>query len=249
MVVLNQRGSENPRNYDLSFMYTKRCDLACSFCMYRSGPAVQGTLDLAKLEHWLHTVDPERIASFGVYGGEPGIDLMGFGRCLVLAERIIGVRPRFVITNGTWSTDAARTERFLDWAGQHRLSIVVSGTPEHRKFQDRKVLENLAAQQPTAIRLKPEEENLHAMGRLEGKMPFSCSMKCVSWDRALRIAVQPDGSVIYQNCDGVYPVVGTISETFTEIDSRVQLCRQDGFARVCPMFGEQHAKRQASSPQ
>jgi sulfatase maturation enzyme AslB (radical SAM superfamily) len=41
MVVLSQRGSDDPKMYDLSFMYTKRCNLSCSFCMYNKWPGRQ----------------------------------------------------------------------------------------------------------------------------------------------------------------------------------------------------------------
>jgi hypothetical protein len=174
--------------------------------------------------------------SFGVYGGEPGVDLKGFGSCLVLAERCVAERPRFVITNGSWSADPVRTWDFMEWCGQHRLFVVVSGTPHHRKTQDRDVLEDLLLRNPNAMRLKPEEENYHAMGRLEGKLAFSCSTKCMSWDRALRLAVQPDGTIIFQNCDGVYPIVGTIREDFQVINARVQKLRADGFASVCSHY-------------
>jgi organic radical activating enzyme len=236
MAVLNQPGSDNPRNFDLSFMATLRCNLRCSFCMYNSGPEVNDQLDLALLERWLRTVDPTRISSFGLYGGEPSVDLRSFGRCMVLAKKVVGDRPGFVITNGSWSTDAEKTELFIFFAQMHQLFIVVSGTPEHRKFQNRDVLETLASTYPNAIRLKPKEENYHAMGRLEGKMPFSCSQKCMSWNKALRIAVQPDGSILFQNCDGVYPVVGTISEPFSALVQRVDRMRNCGFAERCSHY-------------
>ena len=236
MTVLNQPNSDNSQCYDLSFMYTRRCNLHCSFCMYDSGPEVDDVLDLDKLVPWLHTVDSNRIASFGLYGGEPSVDLRGFGRCLLLARRILGDKPGFVITNGAWSKSEADTAQFLFFCEQHRLSVVVSGTPEHRKFQNREVLEMLADRHPRAIRLKPKEENFHAMGRLEGKMPFSCSEKCMSWNRALRIAIQPDGNIIFQNCDGVYPVVGNISMPFSSTDRRINQMRSHGFADYCPHY-------------
>lgn len=228
MKLLN---SDNSNKYDLSFMYTKKCDLFCSFCMYESGPDINDALDINKLGQWLGTVDPSLIASFGVYGGEVGIDLIGFGKCLDLVQHFD--RPRFVITNGTWSMDVDRTLEFMEFCCKYHLHIVVSGTPWHRKHQDRKVLERLKEVQPKVFTLKPIEEGFHAMGRLAGKMEFSCSEKCLSWDRTLRIAVQPDGSIIYQNCDGVYPVVGNIDENFIKINERVQAMRKKDFSSVC----------------
>src|ERR1035441_6533709 len=154
MAVLDQPNSDNPRFYDLSFMYTKRCDIECPFCMYNSGPDVHDSMDLIALERWLSTVNPNLIARFGVYGGEPGVDLRGFGACIEMADRIIGKRPHFVITNGTWSTDSDRLGIFLRWCLEHELFIVVSGTPFHRRHQNRTVLESLAQGAPDWIRLK-----------------------------------------------------------------------------------------------
>lgn len=234
MVVLNQHGSDDPSNYDLSFIYSKQCNLSCSFCMYEGGPSKTEVLDIERLACWLGTVDMNRIASFGVYGGEPSINLAGFGACLDLVAHL--GKPHFVITNGSWSLTKSGTAEFLSWCSKYRMHVVVSGTPEHREYQDRQVLEAWAEQYPNAFRLKPTEENFHAMGRLADKMPFSCSRKCMAWKRALRIGVQPDGTIIYQNCDGAYPVVGTIQEDFAEMDERVQRCRREGFHCVCPHY-------------
>ena len=148
-------------------------------------------------------------------------------------------RPHFVITNGTWSTDRERTLAFMDFCMTYNCFIVVSGTPWHRRHQNREILDLWAGAYPENFRLKPKAENFHAMGRLEGKMKFSCTHKCATWDRALRIAVQPDGSIIFQNCDGVYPVVGNIDEPFAVIDARIQELRMRGFEAVCPHFAEQ----------
>jgi hypothetical protein len=233
VAVLNQPNSDNPQCYDLSFMFTRRCNLRCPFCMYDSGPEVTDELDLDKLKTWLVTVDPNRIASLGLYGGEPSIDMKGFGRSMILARRILGHKPGFVISNGAWSKDKELTRQFLFFCQAHELFLVVSGTVWHRMYQDREVLENLAAEYPNCIRLKPVEENYQAMGRLEGKLRFTCSQKCQSWNRALRIAVQPDGNIIFQNCDGVYPVAGSINEDFAALDKRIMRMRGEGFGPVC----------------
>ena len=163
------------------------------------------------------------------------MDLEGFGSCLDLVSHVD--RPRFVITNGTWSTDPARTEEFLDFCRRYDCYMVVSGTPWHRRYQDRSVLEALREGRPDAVRLKPAGESFHAMGRLEGRMQFSCTHKCMWWGRALRIAVQPDGTIIFQNCDGVYPVVGDLGESFSGLGARVTKMRREGFRDVCPYSG------------
>ena len=231
-MILDQPNSDDPNMYDLSFIYTKRCDLRCAFCMYSSGPEVDDAIDLSLLEGWLDTVDMGRVASFGLYGGEVGVDLDGFGACLDLVSHVD--RPHFVLTNGTWSTDPSRTVEFLDFCWRHKCYVVVSGTPWHRRHQNRAVLGALKEKWPDTFRLKPVEENFHAMGRLEGKMRFSCTRKCAWWGRALRIAVQPDGTIIFQNCDGVYPVVGNLVESFSQLDARVTRMRRESFGDVCP---------------
>ena len=226
--------SDNKNNYDLSFMYTTRCDLSCSFCMYNSSPEVRDAIDLDKLKKWLDTVDMNRIASFGVYGGEVSVDYDGFSKCFDLVSHLD--RSHFVITNGTWSTDLQTTKEFLEFSTKYNCYIVVSGTPEHRRHQNRKVLEDLKTEYPEGINLKPKEEGFHAMGRLEGKMKFSCSRKCIHWDRASRIAIQPNGEIIFQNCDGIYPVVGTLDDSFSKIDKRITNMKEHGFYDVCSHF-------------
>lgn len=242
MAQLNQPNSNDPNFYDLSFMYSKRCDLSCPFCMYSSSPETEGSIDLLALSRWLETVDYDRIASFGVYGGEVGMDtlsLTGFGSCFDLVSHI--KRPKFVITNGTWSTDYDRTMAFLEFCREYDCHCVVSGTPWHRRHQNRDMLKRLSEEFHGCMTLKPKEENFHAMGKLEGKMKFTCSKKCMSWPGALRIAVQPDGDILFQNCDGIYPVVGNINQPFPMIDAQVQIMRKVGFSSVCPHYDNPEA--------
>lgn len=240
MVQLKQRGSTDPLKFDLTFMYTERCDLDCPFCMYESGPDVQGVLDLDLLEKWLRTMNYDRIASFGAYGGEVSVDYDGWTKCFEMVRR--ECKPHFVITNGSWSTDPDKTSEFMKWAIMNRCHIVVSGTPYHRRFQDREVLERIKSISPEHVTLKPKEENFHAMRRLEGKMKFSCSRKCMWWSRALRLAIKPDGSIIFQNCDGVYPTVGGIWEPWTVIEQRIRLLRASGFDVRCPHYNSEAAR-------
>jgi len=205
--------------------------------MYSAGLTREAAkfVDLEKLRGWLQTVDYDKIVSLGVYGGEPSINMRGWGEILRMLPTD---KPRFVITNGTWSTDAVHTHLFLGWCLMHKLFIVVSGTPEHRAHQDRARLEKLAYGEPDRFRLKPVEENLHPMGRYSNMMPdYKCSEKCVWWDRALRVAVRPDGDIMFQNCDGSYPIVGNIGESFGALDARVQRLRKLGFRSVCKFDG------------
>lgn len=232
-------GRPKGRRYDLSFMYTKRCNLACPFCMYSSGPAVNDALDIGKLRQWLPTVDMDLIASFGAYGGEVSINLREYSEIFNLLP---AGKPRFCISNGAWSTDRDKTDEFIRWCADHRMFLVVSGTPEHRKYQDRAMLNAIKEAYPDAIRLKPEYEEFHPMGRLAGAFPVNCDVKCMWWKRALRVAVQPNGTIIFQNCDGVYPVVGSIDESFSTLDETVQRLRRNGFGSICPYYPNGDAK-------
>ncbi len=231
MVQLNQADSHNPLMYDLSFMYSLRCNLKCSFCMYTCYPDIDEILNLNKLAIWIKTIDMDKIASFGIYGGEPSILLNGYAKCMDLISYLD--RPHFIITNGTWSTSLTKTKEFLDFCTKYKMYIVISGTPEHRIYQDRRIIETLAGKYPNIFRLKSKKENYHAMGRLEGKLPFNCTQKCMLWKKAIRIAILPDGCILFQNCDGIYPVVGNINESFCEIDTRIQEMRKNGFNERC----------------
>jgi hypothetical protein len=205
--------------------------------MYNSGPDVDDCLDLDILRKWLDTVYMNRIASFGIYGGEPSIALDEYQKILNMVK--VYNKPQFVITNGSWSTSEEKTKEFYEFCRDNKLHVVVSGTPEHRKFQNRKMLEMMKEFWPDAIRLKPEDENYHPMGRLAGKFPVSCGRKCMTWNRALRITIQPDGSIIFMNCQGVYPVVGNIKEDFSKTDIRIKYLRAYGFDSVCPHYNSQ----------
>lgn len=220
--------------YDIGFMYTRRCDLSCAFCMYESGPDVHDAIDLGLLASWLETVPRDRVNSFGVYGGEVGVDLAGFGACFDLV--VDWEKPQFAITNGTWSMSVDRTLEFLEFCQEYNCFVVISGTPWHRRHQDRNILEILAQELPDSIRLKPKEENFHAMGRLEGKFKQPCTRKCMWWNKEIRIAVTPDSTILMQNCDGSYPVVGSIDEPFVIIDRRITEMRKTGFTPVCDLY-------------
>lgn len=234
MVQLNQNNSNNPLMYDLSFMYSLKCNLTCSFCMYNCHPNNDEVLDLDKLSSWIKTIDMNKIASFGIYGGEPSILLDGYAKCMDLVNHLN--RPHFIITNGTWSTSLVKTKEFLEFCKKYKMYIVISGTPEHRAYQDRKLLRYLSKKHPNTFKIKPETENFNAMGRLKNKIPFNCSQKCMWWNKAIRIGILPDGYILFQNCDGIYPLIGNIDESFEVIDNRIQKLKANGFNTKCSKY-------------
>ena len=85
--------------------------------------------------------------------------------------------------------------------------------------------------------LKPGERkgDFIPMGKL-GHLQVNCTQLCMRHERPTRIAVQPDGSVIFQNCDGRYPQVGWADEGFPAIRARVEELYLSGFASVCPFY-------------
>lgn len=214
--------------YDLSFMYTRRCDLMCPFCMYSSSPEVNDALDLNLLQAFLGTVNFSMIRSCGLYGGEPAVEIVGFGR---VAEMLPLDVPKFVITNGAWSQSDWRTFEFLTWVVRYDLRVFVSGTVFHRKHQDRKRLE--ALEKRGWLTLKKPDENFLPMGKLEGR-PVQCTRKCAWADAPLRIAVTPDAKLIYQSCDGIYPTIGNIEEGFSALHDKIMTMRDAGFGMICP---------------
>lgn len=230
--------------YDLSFMVSKHCDLSCSFCMYSSGPNVHDTLDFQKLRSFLKTVRYGYINAFGLYGGEPWLFMKENN---VILENLPTHIPKFVITNGTWSKNIVDTTAFITWAERWNLQVFVSGTDQHVPFQDREMLERVAALQPERIHLKKPDTQILPMGYLLGKGLVKCTVKCETTDKPTRLAVQPDGSIIYQTCDGVYPKIGYLNETFDMIDRRVTLLLKDGFGNVCPYYKEACQRKSLSS--
>ena len=46
---------------------------------------------------------------------------------------------------------------------------------------------------------------------------WSCTQKCKRWNKPRRYALVPNGEIIYQSCDGVYPKVGTYVDQFRDI--------------------------------
>lgn len=143
--------------------------------------------------------------------------------------------PRFIITNGTWSKNIVDTTKFMLWVEQHRLEVFVSGTDQHVSFQDRTMLEDLAARYPKIVHLKKADTQILPMGKLFGA-PVKCTAKCMRQDVPTRLAVQPDGSIIYQTCDGVYPVIGSLNDSFSAVMTRVEHYIKHGFGDVCPYY-------------
>ncbi len=209
-------GSARGRHlYDISFIVSFRCDLACTFCMYASGPDVAGELDPAVAQRFIDTIDFNCVNAFGLYGGEPALFIPQNTAIL----RMLSNKPKFVITNGTWSQTAERTQEFMGWVDKWGLRVFVSSTAQHQRAQNRTVL--LALAEANRIILKPAETHFIPMGRL-ARPDAPCTRLCDRDDKPTRIALQPDGMVMFQNCDGDYPAIGAAIEGFPTIATRLK---------------------------
>lgn len=216
--------------FDLSFMYSKHCDLECLFCMYDSSPQVHDKLDLTELKQFIRTIDFNLINSCGFYGGEPSLFMKENTKIMDMLPLRFNI-PKFVITNGTWSKSLEATQDFLQWMLDHKLTVYISQTTWHKQFQDAESLAFLSKMSKHFI-LKESDTQMLSMGRLARQNP-SCFERC-QWDqRPTRIAVQPDGSIIFQTCDGVYPVIGHMRDGFDFIHERVLQEKRMSFMKTC----------------
>ena len=211
---------------DFSFIPSLRCNLSCSFCMYCAGPDVQMVLDLGATRRFMKTVEWDRVAGWGLYGGEPSIDLSLYQRFYDLLPKHI---KKFIITNGSWSKDKEKITEFLSWCAE-RVYVVVSGTPSHVAHQNRSFLEELSKDSLGVI-IKADDE-LHPMGRL-AKDDWTCTKKCLTHPQPIRVGLFPSGDFILQNCDGVYPVLGDLKYSFRNIFNRARSIREQGCVKGC----------------
>jgi hypothetical protein len=206
---------------DFSFIPSLRCNIKCSFCMYDCCPENNATLDIRQASHFLKTVDWQRIGSWGFYGGEVSIEIPLYQSFIDLIPA--GV-PMFTITNGSWTADPEAMNRFLQFSATNGLSIIVSGTEEHKKFQNKERIKWFDG--VPGIHFK-DDDDIHPMGRAQ-MIAWTCNHKCLTHPQPIRLAMFPGGHIILQNCDGVYPVIGNWFDDFNEIFGRAVKIREQG---------------------
>ena len=178
-------------------------------------------LDTEKAVEFINRVPLSKINRFGLYGGEISIDYPLYQKFIDILPK---GRKRFTITNGSWSLSKKRTIVFINFIARNSIWAKVSSTPEHIKYQNRRVLLRLQEFLPHRIYIKEVDDTEHRllpMGRLSD-LPFSCTMKCIRAKDPYRIAMRPDGKVIFQSCDGVYPIVGCWKDSLSDIELEVK---------------------------
>jgi hypothetical protein len=129
--------------------------------MYDAGPKRLDILDIEKTKIFVKKIDWNLIENVGFYGGEPSINLSLYQKYIDLVPRNI---KKFIITNGSWSTDKEKTNIFIEFLKLNNFYLIVSGTPFHKKHQDLEVLKSLKEKYVNSIRLKGDDI-IHPMGR------------------------------------------------------------------------------------
>ncbi len=212
MVGMVMPDGKNQRGIDFSIMPTLECNLQCSFCMYDCSPFERMRIDLVKLERFLNSIPLERINSFGLYGGEPSINIP-------LYKKVIAMLPLdsdiFIITNGTWTKSLGID--FIEFVMEFNLQCFISSTLEHKAFQDAAVLKNvLRSYSNFTVKEDDTQKKMLPMGR-NRTAKWECTKRCGDTEdkKLLRFAVMPNGVVIFQSCDGAYPIVGGIDNPFS----------------------------------
>ena len=234
---------------DLSFMVSLKCNLECPHCQYNAGPNHDEDLDIERLQSFIKGAVPDwdNFNSFGFYGGEPSLSLELWGLYILMIDEIqkyevYGTRrykkwkrPIWMITNGTWSTSDSDFHQMVNFATQYDLQVFISTTPYHQEHQNRKRLEILV-RNSERFRFKKDDtrSRLLPMGRNYDD-DWSCTRRCERIEETERLAIKPNGDVIYQKCDGVYPVVANISpSTVTWYGVKYMLAHQ--LDNNCPVL-------------
>jgi hypothetical protein len=200
---------EKQRLVDFSFMPSLKCNLSCPHCMYRASPKNDACLDADRTAGFISTIDFGKINAVGFYGGEISCDYRAYQRIVDMIPREV---VKFTITNGTWTIGGGKIRAFLDFAGRNNLQVFVSDTEFHRPFQNRSVLETLARE--GALKLK-SDDHVIPMGRAH-RAEWNCSAKCLGYKNPMRLTLNPSGEIMFCNCDGIYPVVGSYEQSFGE---------------------------------
>jgi len=185
--------------------------------MYNASSDQTDILDIKKTAAFIEKWDWDLINQVGFYGGEPSINLPLYQNFMDLIPKSVS---KFIITNGTWSTNYVKMMKFLNFFCKNSLYVIISGTDEHKPYQNLDVLKIIKHQFPEQVRLK-EGDVIHPMGRAK-HIKSVCGSYCQEDVRNLRLAIHPSGNILFQNCHGDYPIVQTIDDPFDGIHIRAR---------------------------
>jgi len=208
---------------DFSFIPSLKCNIECPFCMYNSGPNNKMELDFEQTIKFTSTIKWPLINSIGFYGGEPSINIGLYQKFIDLIPKDI---PKFIISNGSWSTELYKTLDFLNFLKINNFHLVISGTPYHKKFQNERRLLILKDLYPKNITLKGDDI-IQPMGRAYFS-DWKCTKKCEHMENnPIRLGLFPDGNILFQNCNGQYPIVQTYFDSFVDIIEKVNIIKNE----------------------
>lgn len=202
---------------DLSIMPWLTCDLKCPHCQYNASPEQQGDLHPGELYKFLHTIDWSDINSIGFYGGEIFLALDQFKRYIDLIKKSQlnkgikkhKLKPMWVISNGTFSTAQSHFSNVVAFVHLHDLKVFISTTPYHKKHQHPRINSLTNISNNFSFKKDDTKSRLLPMGR-NATEDWYCTRRCQREEATERLAIMPNGDVIYQKCDGIYPVIGSI---------------------------------------
>jgi hypothetical protein len=178
--------------------------------MYEASPESDVSLDVEKTKEFISTIDFNKINAMGFYGGELSCDYENYQKFIDLIPKEV---IKFTITNGTWSTKDMNCKEFIDFVGKNNLQAFISATKFHKPFQNLESLTKISLEHNFTLN---EECYIIPMGRSK-KSEWDCSKKCLSYNVPMKLTLNPYGDVIFCNCDGVYPVVGTYNNDFDTV--------------------------------
>lgn len=195
---------------DFSFMPSLKCTLACAHCMYEAAPENKTILDIEKTKKFIKTIDFDKINAMGFYGGEISADYEKYQSFIdLIPKKVI----KFTITNGSWSTNKKETKKFIAFVQKNKLQVFISSTKFHKSFQNSKILKELAKKYNFTLK---NEDEIIPMGRAK-KKKWTCSKKCSTYTCPMRLTLNSKGEIMFCNCDGVYPIVGTYNNGFDKV--------------------------------
>lgn len=210
---------------DLSFIASLKCNLKCPHCQYDASPNQKEWMDYDRLRDFMKTAIGhwEVFNSFGFYGGEITTNIKQWSKYirlinLIQKEYVYGPRryqknkkPVWMITNGSWSTSDATFHQMVNFAYQNELQVYISTTPYHKPHQDIRRLEVLVKYADNFhFKADDTKKRLLPMGR-NYTPDWYCTRRCEREEATERLAIMPNLDVIYQKCDGIYPVVANVS--------------------------------------
>lgn len=214
---------EGEGSVDLSIMPWLECDLRCPHCQYDAGPELNhnnrgGHLSQQELFKFLRTVNWSDINSIGFYGGEMFLDLPLFSRYVSITKQAqldagikkTKLKPMWVISNGTFSKALSHFGNVVSFIHLTGLKVFISTTPHHKAHQHPRIRGLAKSSDNFKFKKDDTKSRLLPMGRNYHENWY-CSRRCQRLEATERIAIKPNGDVIYQKCDGIYPVLGSIA--------------------------------------